>query len=304
VDDATLLRELTPTAESLYERHLAQTKEWFPHEYVPWERGPSVVVGRPWVPADSGLPEAVRSALYVNLLTEDNLPYYTRDVWRLFDAQSPKSADVWREWTRRWTAEEARHSVALRDYAILSRIIDPKALEDGRMVQMCGGIVPDPPGLHHALAYLTLQELATRISHRNVHFFLAHDPTGQEVMKRVAADENLHHLFYRDLASAALAVDTSAMVLAITDEVLNFAMPGLGIPGFAAHSKAIARSGIYNFRVHHEQILVPVVLRHWNVEALEGLTPEAEQARDKLVAYIERIGRIAQRSERVGALPR
>ena len=63
-------------------------------------------------------------------------------------------------------------------------------------------------------------------------------------------------------------------------------------------------SGIYNFRVHHEQILVPVVLRHWNVEALEGLTPEADQARDKLVAYIERIGRIAQRSERVGAVPR
>jgi acyl-[acyl-carrier-protein] desaturase len=302
VNAETLLHELTPEAERLVARHLETARMWYPHEYAPWDRGPDVVIDRPWRPEDHPVgDEAVRSAIYVNLLTEDNLPYYTRDIWRLFEADT--GAEVWRTWALRWTAEEARHAVALRDYAILSRIIDPRALEDGRMIQMCGGNVPDPPGLHHALAYLTMQELATRISHRNVHYFLGHDPTGQEVMKRVAADENLHHLFYRDLASAALALDPSLMMVAIADEVMGFAMPGLGIPGFAAHSKAIARSGIYNFRVHYEQILVPVVLRHWNIESVQGLTLEAERARDKVVGYIERIGRIAQRSERV-ATPR
>ena len=57
-------------------------------------------------------------------------------------------------------------------------------------------------------------------------------------------------------------------------------MPGTGIIDFSHHAQAIARAGIYDFTVHYEQILVPVVLRHWNVQGLEGLTPEAEVARD------------------------
>ncbi|MEZ5226970.1 MAG: acyl-ACP desaturase [Acidimicrobiales bacterium] len=59
----------------------------------------------------------------------------------------------------------------------------------------------------------------------------------------------------------------------------EFAMPGTGIPDFAAHSKAIANAGIYDFALHHEQILVPIVLQHWNIAAIEGLDAEAEQAR-------------------------
>ena len=34
-----LLAELEPTAAQLLERHLATTKEWFPHEIVPWSLG-------------------------------------------------------------------------------------------------------------------------------------------------------------------------------------------------------------------------------------------------------------------------
>jgi acyl-[acyl-carrier-protein] desaturase len=47
--------------------------------------------------------------------------------------------------------------------------------------------------------------------------------------------------------------------------------------------------------LHHEQILVPVVMRHWAVDKLEGLTAEAEQARDRLIRKIERIGLLAKR---------
>ena len=72
-------------------------------------------------------------------------------------------------------------------------------------------------------------------------------------------------------------------------------MPGTGILDFEAHAKAIAKAGIYDFGIHHDQILVPVVLRHWGVEALEGLTPEAEVARAALVKRIERIGRAGRR---------
>ena len=103
-------------------------------------------------------------------------------------------------------------------------------------------------------------------------------------MARVAADENFHHLFYRDLASAAIELDPSATMIAIDHEVRSFAMPGTGIPNFDVHAQRIARAGIYDLNVHHEQILVPIVMRQWKVAELTGLSAEAEKARDRLTA--------------------
>ena len=121
------------------------------------------------------------------------------------------------------------------------------------------------------------------------------DPAAYEVMARVAFDENLHYLFYRDLTSAAIELDPSAMVIAMHDVVRAFAMPGTGIPNFEAHSRAVARAGIYDLAIHHEQILVPVILRHWKIEELTDLTAEAEAARDALVSHIDRTGKIGRR---------
>jgi acyl-[acyl-carrier-protein] desaturase len=142
--------------------------------------------------------------------------------------------------------------------------------------------------------YVALQELATRIAHRNTGKLLD-DRAGYDVMGRVASDENLHYLFYRDLVKAAIEVDPSGMVIAIEQQVREFAMPGVGIPGFADHAIAIAKAGIYDALLHHEQILVPVVLRYWNVGAIEGLDSEAEQARQALIDRVDRVGRIARR---------
>ena len=115
-------------------------------------------------------------------------------------------------------------------------------------------------------------------------------------MKKVASDENRHHLFYRDLVDARPWRSTRrAWSCAIERQVRTFEMPGTGILDFEAHAKAIARAGIYDFAVHHDQILVPVVLRHWGIEALEGLDAEAEAARAALVKRIARIGKAGRR---------
>ena len=80
MDTPTLEIELEPVVERLLERHVATAPEWFPHEYVPWGRGRDFVSREEWWdPADHG-DSAVRSALFVNLLTEDNLPYYFRTL--------------------------------------------------------------------------------------------------------------------------------------------------------------------------------------------------------------------------------
>jgi acyl-[acyl-carrier-protein] desaturase len=283
-----LVDVLTPEVERLFERHLATTKSWMPHELVPWERAAETAPAGAWDEANATLPAGVRSALLVNLLTEDNLPYYFETINRMF------ANEIWREWARRWTAEEMRHGIVIRDYITVTHAIDLEALERARMHQVCGAQVPQPDTAVDTLAYVALQELATRISHRNTGNLLG-DEAGYRVMARVAADENLHYLFYRDLVSAALELDPSGTVCAIERQVRTFEMPGVGIADFNAHATAIAAAGIYDLVLHHDQVLVPVVLRHWGIETIEGLTPEAEIARERIVGHIARIERIGRR---------
>ncbi len=177
------------------------------------------------------LPDGVASALFVNVLTEDNLPYYFASIDNLFGRDG-----AWGYWTRRWTAEEGRHSIVLRDYLIMSGHIDPVNLERARMAQVTGGVSPQAVTIADAFVYLALQELATRIAHHNTGKALP-DAEGYAVMKRVAADENLHYLFYRDLVSAALEIDPSGMMEAIKRQVLGFEMPGTGITGLRTTCK-------------------------------------------------------------------
>jgi acyl-[acyl-carrier-protein] desaturase len=162
------------------------------------------------------------------------------------------------------------------------------------VLQVSSGVVPEPPSLADGIVYVTLQELATRIAHRNTGKLLD-DPVGTAIMSRVAADENLHHLFYRDLASAALEIDPSGMVAAIDRQVRAFAMPGTGIPNFKTHARAIADAGVYDFASHHDQILVPVLFNHWRVQQLQNLKAAAEQARERLVHHVERVNLVAKR---------
>jgi acyl-[acyl-carrier-protein] desaturase len=287
---ADLSTALVPVVEQLLERHLATAKEWFPHELVPWSRGRDFTADEEWSAEDAGVSDDARAALIVNLLTEDNLPYY-------FASLSNGSRDgAWSEWTRRWTAEEGRHAIVIRDYLTVTRSVDPVALERGRMQQVSTGAVPwyDEPA--EGLVYTTLQELATRIAHRNTGELLD-DPAGRVVFRRVATDENLHHLFYRDLASAALELDPSRMVCAMDVVVRGFEMPGTGIADFARLARVIAAAGVYDFSVHYRQIIVPIVLERWGLADLTGLSAEAEEARDRLMAFIDRLGSIAARTE-------
>ena len=287
--DLPIVEALEATAEKLLERHLSATKEWFPHALVPWTAATDYEPDYEWQPDDATIPPAVRSALFVNVLTEDNLPFYFRDIERMFGRDG-----AWGEWVRRWTAEEGRHGMVLNTYLQATRAIDPVELERARMIQVQTGAVPEPPSAAEGLAYVSLQELATRISHFNTGNLLE-DPVGKQIMRRVASDENHHFLFYRDALAAIIEIDPSSAVMAMEKQTTDFAMPGLGIPGFNDHAKAIADAGIYDLAIHHDQILQPVIMRDWALESIEGLSPEAEEARARLVKYIGRIGKVGAR---------
>jgi len=294
---ADLLLELEPVVEANLNRHLATAKEWFPHEYVPWSQGTDfdgVLGGEAWSDEQSTLSDVARTSLIVNLLTEDNLPSYHHEIAQMFGRDG-----AWGTWVHRWTAEEGRHGIAIRDYLLTTRAVDPVALERARMVHMGTGFENaylDDTVLH-GIAYVSFQELATRVSHRNTGRISA-DPICDQLLARVAADENLHMIFYRNLLGAAFELAPDAAMRAVTDVVKTFQMPGHSIENFGRKSVQIAMAGIYDLRIHHDEVVIPV-LRNLKALDVTGLSDEGEKARDELVEFLAELDRQATRfSER------
>ncbi|WFE30510.1 acyl-ACP desaturase [Solwaraspora sp. WMMD791] len=294
MSQTALLIELEPVVADNLNRHLGLAKEWFPHEYVPWSEGRTfdgLLGGEPWSPTDSQIPDIARTALIVNLLTEDNLPSYHHEIASLFGRDG-----AWGTWVHRWTAEEGRHGIAIRDYLTVTRAVDPVALERARMEHMSNGYA----NVHgdevlHSLAYVSFQELATRISHRNTGKATG-DPHCERLLARVAADENLHMMFYRNLLGAAFELAPSQAMRAVADVVADFQMPGAGIDGFARKSVAIALAGIYDLRQHRDEVLAPV-LRQWDIWNVTGLDADGEAAREQLAAQMDQLETAAARFE-------
>ena len=289
-----MLLELEQVVEENLNRHLTVAKDWFPHEYVPWSDGRNFdgpLNGDPWSPEDSKMSDVARSALIVNLLTEDNLPSYHHEIAILFGRDA-----AWGDWVHRWTAEEGRHGIAIRDYLLTSRAVDPVQLEQLRMQHMSTGYESaHSEDLVRSLAYVSFQELATRVSHRNTGK-ITDDPVADQLLARVAADENLHMIFYRNLLKGALELSPNATMRAITDVVTTFQMPGTDIAGFQRKAVEMAIAGVYDLRQHRDEVVAPV-LRFWNVFEIEGLDAEGEQARTELSDFMDELDRQAQRFE-------
>ncbi|GAA3984557.1 acyl-ACP desaturase [Actinomadura viridis] len=289
-----LMLDLEPVVAKELDRHLSMAKEWFPHQYVPWSQGRDFdgpMGGDGWTPEDSTLGEEARESLIVNLLTEDNLPGYHRAIAEVFGRDG-----AWGAWVNRWTAEENRHGIVIRDYLTVTRAVDPVALERARMHHMEEGYeATHGTSFLHGAAYVSFQELATRVAHRNTGR-VSGDPICERMLARVAADENLHMIFYRNLLAAALEIAPNETMRAITDVVKDFQMPGHGIEGFLRKSVIIANAGIYDLRLHHDDVLNPV-LRNWGVFDRSDITGDGDKAREELAEFLGQLDAMATRFE-------
>ncbi|MFE3188976.1 acyl-ACP desaturase [Nocardia sp. NPDC059240] len=289
-----LLRELEPVAAENVNRHLSLAKEWHPHDYVPWDEGRNFAAmgGVDWNPEQSKLSELAKAAMITNLLTEDNLPSYHREI-----AENFSQDGAWGTWVGRWTAEENRHGIVMRDYLVVTRGVDPVALEQARMIHMTNGFASpteqleslDNAGFLFSVAYVTFQELATRVSHRNTGR-VCDDPIADRMLQRIAADENLHMIFYRNMCSAALDLSPDQTLEAITLILENFQMPGAGMPNFRRNGVLMAKHGIYDLRQHLEEVVNPV-LKKWRIFERDDFTARGEETRERLGLFLEKLGK-------------
>jgi acyl-[acyl-carrier-protein] desaturase len=294
--DLQLLHELEPVVEANINRHLSMRKDWNPHDYIPWSDGKDYYAlgGQDWDPEQSKLSEVAQVAMLTNLLTEDNLPSYHREIAMNFSMDGP-----WGFWVNRWTAEENRHGIALRDYLVVTRAIDPVELEQLRLEQVTRGFSPGQnqqlegdadlfaESLFDSVIYVTFQELATRVSHRNTGK-ACNEPIADQLLQRVSADENLHMIFYRDVSAAGFDIAPSQAMHSLHKVLTNFKMPGYTIPDFRRKAVVIAAGGVYDPRIHLDDVVMPV-LKKWRIFEREDFTGEAARQRDELGTLVEEL---------------
>ena len=284
-----LLQAVEPTVARLLAEHRARRVHWYFHDMIPWELGRNFKT-EPWDESQCTINERARTSLVLNLLTEDNLPYYHNALERHLPENS-----VWREWNGLWTAEEGQHAIAIRSYLLTSRNCDPYELEDDRMATMTVGYQPNWKHPAELLPYTSAQELATRVSHRNAGK-ITEDETAFELMRQIAADENHHFMFYKGVMAAMLKESPAMALEGIYKTMLNFQMPGIGIPGFLRRSIDIAKAGVYNLRIHHDRVLMPLI-EQWGIASMDGLSARASELQEKLLELPAQIMAKAERFE-------
>ena len=109
------------------------------------------------------------------------------------------------------------------------------------------------------------------------------------MLQRIAADENLHMIFYRNIVAAAMDLAPDQTMRAVTDVICNFQMPGAGMPNFRRHGVLMAKHGIYDLRQHHEEVVLPI-LRKLNVFDRDDFGAQGQADQERLGAFVEKLG--------------
>jgi acyl-[acyl-carrier-protein] desaturase len=59
----------------------------------------------------------------------------------------------------------------------------------------------------------------------------------------------------------------------------------------------MAKAGIYDLRIHHDEVVLPVLFKDWKIDKLTGLSEEAEEARDGIANYLVMLDAMASHYE-------
>ena len=230
---------------------------------MPWDEGRNFAAlgGIDYDPEQSKLSDVAQAAMITNLLTEDNLPSYHREI-----AENFSQDGAWGTWVGRWTAEENRHGIVMRDYLVVTRGVDPVALEEARMIHMTNGLrvarraqrrrsaalgrVRDVPGTRDPGLAPQHRQGLRRPDRR------PHAPAHRR------RREPAHDLLPQHLRRGAGPRRRTRRSRPSRDIVTNFQMPGAGMPNFRRNGVLMAKHGIYDLRQHLEEVVWPV-LRKW-----------------------------------------
>lgn len=236
-----LILELEPVVQQELRRHLDSEDLWYAHEYVPFEQGENFAFlgGRDWDPSQVTLPKTVTDALEILLITKDNLAGYHRELVFSFILE-----EKWGRWLGRWTAEEHLHAIALRNYLVVTREIDPAANEDVRVQHVMKGYRADTYSQIERLAFMAFFEREHAVFCRNLEAVIT-EPVLKGLIGRIAKDEERHEEFFANLISHLLNTSRDETVAAIAARAGELAVVGSDIDAYADKVAHMAEAGIF-----------------------------------------------------------
>lgn len=238
-----LTLELEPVVAENLSRHLATEEPWYGHDYVPFDQGENFAFlgGKDWDPSDVTLPKPVTDACEILLITKDNLAGYHRELVEHFILE-----DKWGRWLGRWTAEEHLHAVALRNYLVVTREVDPTANEDVRVEHVMKGYRADRLTQIETLAFMAFFERSHAVFTRNVEAQTP-EPVLRGLLGRIGADEERHTVFFANLVGYLLDGDKRAeTIAAIASQAAALDVVGGDIHAYGDKRAVVAEAGIFD----------------------------------------------------------
>lgn len=237
-----LTLELEPVVLEELRRHLDSEDLWFAHDYVPFDQGENFAFlgGRDWEPSDVTLPKHITDALEILLITKDNLAGYHRELVEHFILE-----EKWGRWMGRWTAEEHLHAVALRNYLVVTREVDPSANEDVRVEHVMKGYRADTYTQIETLAFMALWERAHAVFCRNLEAQID-EPILKKLVGKIASDEERHELFFANLIAHCLTYAGDETIDAIARRAGGLDVVGGDIDAYQDKVAAMAEVGIFD----------------------------------------------------------
>ena len=234
--------ELEPVVEQNLNRHLDTEDLWFAHDYVPFDQGENFAFlgGRDWDPSQVTLPKHITDALEILLIEKDNLAGYHREFVFSFILE-----DKWGRWLGRWTAEEHLHAIALRNYLVVTREIDPSANEDVRVQHVMKGYRADTYSQIERLVFMAFYERAYAVYCRNLEAQIT-EPVLKGLMGRIAKDEERHEEFFANLVAHCLEYSRNETIEAIAQRAADLNVVGGDIDAYQDKIAAVADAGIFD----------------------------------------------------------
>ena len=237
-----LTLELEPVVLQELRRHLDTEDIWFAHDYVPFDKGENFAFldGRDWDASQVTLPKKVTDALEILLITKDNLAGYHRELVEHFILE-----DKWGRWMGRWTAEEHLHAIALRNYLVVTREIDPAANEDVRVEHVMKGYRANTYSQIETLAFMAFYERAHAVFCRNLAAQIT-EPVLAALVERIAKDEERHEEFFANLIAHCLDYRRDETIEAIAARAAALDVVGGDIDAYRDKLEVVAEAGIFD----------------------------------------------------------
>jgi len=237
-----LILELEPVVGANLDRHIETEQLWFAHDFVPFEQGENFAFlgGRDWEPSEVTLPKTITDACEILLITKDNLAGYHRELVEHFILE-----DMWGQWLGRWTAEEHLHAIALREYFVVTREIDPTANENVRFEHVSQkGYRADQYSQVETLVFMALFERAHAVFSNNLAAQVE-EPVLAGLITHIARDEERHEEFFANLVAHCLGYTHDETIAAIAARAAELDVVGADIDAYQDKVRNVADAGIF-----------------------------------------------------------